>query len=113
MLLLARASSEGGSRRGPTERPPEFSGQHGRQPRRRPPGLIDFLLTFYTRGRILPLQNLDGRVMIMPLPSRLWSLWRNLCRRGQAERDLQEEVGSFLELLTEEKLKSGLPLEAA
>ncbi|MDQ3698641.1 MAG: ABC transporter permease [Gemmatimonadota bacterium] len=37
----------------------------------------------------------------------LASIWRNLLRRGRVERDLTEEVGSYLDLLTSEKIASG------
>ena len=49
----------------------------------------------------------------MPLLSRLSSLWRNLFRKGRAEEDLREEVGSYLEMLTGEKLKGGFSPEEA
>jgi len=49
----------------------------------------------------------------MPLLPRLSSFWRNLFRKGRAEEDLREEVRSYLEMLTEEKLKRGLSPEEA
>src|SRR5215211_3153911 len=49
----------------------------------------------------------------MPLMARLSSLWRNLFKRDQAERELKEEVEAYLEMLVETKIKEGLkPAEA-
>ena len=44
---------------------------------------------------------------------RLTSLARNLFRQQRAERDLDEELRSYLELLTEEKIKTGMRAEEA
>jgi len=44
----------------------------------------------------------------MPVASRLASLFRNLTRRRKIERDLTAEVDSYLDLLTEKKMKQGL-----
>ena len=49
----------------------------------------------------------------MTLHARLTSLARNLFRKQRAERDLDEELRSYLELLTQEKIKSGMPAEEA
>jgi putative ABC transport system permease protein len=40
---------------------------------------------------------------------RIRSFFRNLLRRGRADRDLDAEVRAHLDLLTEEKLQQGLP----
>src|SRR5256714_11106992 len=40
--------------------------------------------------------------------SRAGSLLRNSTRRDQLERDLTEEMGSYVELLTEKKMKEGM-----
>jgi predicted permease len=45
--------------------------------------------------------------------ARLTSLARNLFRKQRAERELDEELRSYLELLTEEKIKRGMPAEEA
>jgi predicted permease len=44
----------------------------------------------------------------MSLLSRIASLFRNLSRRRKVERDLAEEVDSYVDLLTEKKMKQGL-----
>src|SRR6516164_7186072 len=49
----------------------------------------------------------------MALHARLTSLARNLFRTQRAERDLDEELRSYLELLTQEKIKTGMPAEEA
>jgi len=49
----------------------------------------------------------------MPWPARLRSLKRNLLQRADAERDLDDEARSVLELLTEEKMAQGLAPDAA
>src|SRR6516225_7145199 len=49
----------------------------------------------------------------MPLLARLTSLARNLFRKRRAECDLDEELRSYLELLTQEKVKTGMPTEEA
>lgn len=38
---------------------------------------------------------------------RALSIWRNLAHRGRVERDLTEEVGSYVDLLTAEKVAAG------
>ena len=40
--------------------------------------------------------------------SRLTSLWRNLTRRGQIERELDDELQAAIDLLVEEKQRTGL-----
>jgi predicted permease len=45
--------------------------------------------------------------------ARLRSLWRNLLHRRRVERELDEELSSAFELLIDEKLRAGLPPEAA
>src|SRR5688572_33127777 len=40
--------------------------------------------------------------------SRVRSLWRNLVRRSQVERDLDDEVRGAFELLVDEKIRDGL-----
>jgi predicted permease len=49
----------------------------------------------------------------MALLARLTSLARNLFRKQRAERDLDEELRSHLELPTQEKIKTGMPAEEA
>ena len=49
----------------------------------------------------------------MPLLSRLASLWRNLFTRPRIERDLDEELRAYVDLLTEEKLRTGMGAAAA
>ena len=49
----------------------------------------------------------------MALHARLTSLARNFFRKQRAERDLDEELRSYLELLTQEKIKTGMPAEEA
>ncbi|HWS53051.1 MAG TPA: ABC transporter permease [Pyrinomonadaceae bacterium] len=44
----------------------------------------------------------------MPLIPRLASLWRNLLQRERVEREFNEEIEAYLELLTEAKLREGL-----
>jgi putative ABC transport system permease protein len=44
----------------------------------------------------------------MPLFSRIASLWRNLARRRQLERELADEISSYVELATRAKMKDGL-----
>src|SRR5262245_56933400 len=39
----------------------------------------------------------------------LRSLWRNLLRRDAVERDLDAEVHGYLDLLTDEKVREGVP----
>jgi len=49
----------------------------------------------------------------MPLAPRLCSLWRNLLRKARVERDLDEEVRSYVESLAEENEKSGMSAKEA
>ena len=49
----------------------------------------------------------------MVLLARLTSLARNLFCKQRAERDLDEELRSHLELLAQEKIKTGIPAEEA
>ncbi|HJQ70796.1 MAG TPA: ABC transporter permease [Blastocatellia bacterium] len=49
----------------------------------------------------------------MRVAASLASLWRNLFRKNRVERDLDEEVEAYLDLLTEAKVKEGLGPEAA
>jgi predicted permease len=44
----------------------------------------------------------------MSLPKRIASLFRNLTRRRNVEQDLADEVGSYVDLATERKVKQGL-----
>src|SRR5437016_5442314 len=44
----------------------------------------------------------------MPFAPRLAGLWRNLLHKDRVERDLDEEVHGYVELLTAEKIKSGM-----
>lgn len=44
----------------------------------------------------------------MSLFSRIASLWRNLTRRREVERELTDEVSSYVELATQAKMKDGL-----
>ena len=49
----------------------------------------------------------------MPLWPRVLSLWRNVFRGEQVDRDLDEELRAHLDLLIEEKVSSGMsPAEA-
>jgi putative ABC transport system permease protein len=45
--------------------------------------------------------------------ARIISFWRNLLRRGQVERDLDDELRAMVELLVDEKIRAGLTPEAA
>ena len=45
--------------------------------------------------------------------SRVATLWRNLVRRDRVERDLNDELSTVLELLVEEKVRSGMSAEEA
>jgi predicted permease len=49
----------------------------------------------------------------MPLRPRILSLWRNVSRRDQMDRDLDEELRAHLDMLIEEKLSSGMSQEEA
>jgi predicted permease len=49
----------------------------------------------------------------MALLTRVRSLWRNLFTRVEVERDLDEELGGYVDLLTAEKVRAGMPAEEA
>jgi putative ABC transport system permease protein len=49
----------------------------------------------------------------MPILARLSSLWRNLRHEAGVERDLDDELAAYLDLLTEEKVRLGMSPEAA
>src|ERR1700680_1072488 len=49
----------------------------------------------------------------MPILPRLSSWWRNLRHRAGVERDLDEELAAYLELLAEEKMRQGMGPEGA
>lgn len=49
----------------------------------------------------------------MPVLPRLTSFWRNLTRRRHVERDLDDEMRSYVELLAAEKIRAGVPAERA
>src|SRR5438552_5921634 len=49
----------------------------------------------------------------MPVAPRLAGLWRNLVRKDRVERDLDDEVRGYIELLTAEKIKSGMSANEA
>jgi predicted permease len=51
--------------------------------------------------------------MAMRITFRLISLCRNVFRRGRVERDLDEEMRATLDALTVDKMRAGLPREAA
>jgi len=53
------------------------------------------------------------REKIMPLLSRLFSLWRNLFHKARKEQELTEEIDAYLEMLIEQKIKEGLAPEEA
>ena len=44
----------------------------------------------------------------MPLLDRARSAWRNLVHPGRADRELDDELRSYVELLTDEKMKVGM-----
>jgi macrolide transport system ATP-binding/permease protein len=44
---------------------------------------------------------------------RIGWLWRNLFRRREVENDLREEIDSYVEMLTEEKIAAGIPARDA
>ncbi len=44
----------------------------------------------------------------MPMLERLASLLRNLLHKREVEKDLDDEMDSFLDLLTEEKVRGGM-----
>jgi hypothetical protein len=41
------------------------------------------------------------------------SLWRNLVHRERVDRDLNDEVLAAFDLLVDENVRAGMPLEAA
>src|SRR5687768_1935235 len=45
--------------------------------------------------------------------ARFRSLWRNLRHREQVDTDLDREVRAVFEMLVDEKVKAGVPLEQA
>ena len=49
----------------------------------------------------------------MSLVSRIRSAWRNLFSRAEVERDLDEELTAYVELLVEEKVRAGMPPDEA
>ena len=49
----------------------------------------------------------------MALRSRVRSLFRNLFRRAGVERDLDQEVRSYAEMLTDERVRTGVPPDSA
>ena len=49
----------------------------------------------------------------MPLDSKLSAFWRNLFRRPRAERELDDELRAYVELLAAEKVRAGMPPDAA
>src|SRR5271170_5399158 len=49
----------------------------------------------------------------MPTITRIKSLWRNVFRRHQNDRELNDEVQSYIDQLAEEKMRQGMPPEAA
>src|SRR5579862_3061736 len=50
----------------------------------------------------------------MPVLASVNSVFRNLLRKQRVEQDLDEEMGSHVELLTDEKIRQGMkPQEAA
>jgi predicted permease len=53
------------------------------------------------------------RSISMPIISRVRSLWRNLTLKEQVEADLHSEVEVYVEELTAEKVRRGMPPEAA
>jgi predicted permease len=49
----------------------------------------------------------------MPMLPRWKSLWRNLAHRSRVERDLDDELQATFDLLVDEHLRAGLPLDEA
>jgi predicted permease len=45
----------------------------------------------------------------MPFLPRLQSLWRNLLHRDHVERELDEELRAYVDLLADEKVRAGMP----
>lgn len=50
---------------------------------------------------------------MVPMMSRLSSLWRNIAHRARVERDLDDEVRTLSESLVDEKVQNGLSPEEA
>jgi predicted permease len=50
---------------------------------------------------------------VSPLIARGRSLWRNVFARPEVERELDEELRAYVELLTQEKVRTGMPAAAA
>jgi predicted permease len=50
---------------------------------------------------------------VVPMMSRLSSLWRNIAHRERVERDLDDEVRALFESLVDEKIREGLSPEDA
>jgi putative ABC transport system permease protein len=49
----------------------------------------------------------------MTLFNRISSLWRNILHKTRVEKDLAQEVGAFVEMLTQEKIDSGMDASEA
>src|SRR5688500_15247996 len=45
----------------------------------------------------------------MPLLARARSLWRNLTGRASVERELDDELRAYVDLLADEKTRAGMP----
>jgi predicted permease len=59
------------------------------------------------------MRSKQHREKIMPLLSRLFSLWCNLFHKARKEEELTEEIDAYLEILIEQKIEEGLALEEA
>jgi hypothetical protein len=55
----------------------------------------------------------EQKTKIASLLARTKSLWRRLVHRQEVERELDEEIFSHLELLTEQKISEGMSFEHA
>ena len=49
----------------------------------------------------------------MPLLSKFVSFWQTLLRKARVEQELDEEIRSYIEMLTEEKVQAGETQEEA
>jgi len=49
----------------------------------------------------------------MPFVSKMISFWKNLFRRRQVERDLNDELQAYVEEMAERKMQAGVPPETA
>jgi hypothetical protein len=49
----------------------------------------------------------------MPLPSRFFSLWKNLFRRRQVEQDLNDELEAYIDELARRRIEGGASPDAA